>query len=182
MQIFFSHWVFAALSWVKYYSLRCICYSVSIHHKLDLIDTCCGYYCSALDSLDEGQISFMNVTAEMDRSTHLSSLTDSANVEGATPGPSFWTNVRNASVRCSIWNHEGKPPCKCIRNERRIQEVHYSLSATFISEYQMNMINVERGGGGGGMQSKPRIWDEWYCYYTTNDEQQKLRRCETAAA
>lgn len=44
---FFFRWVFAALSWVKYYSLRYICYSVSIHHKLDLMDTCCGYYSSA---------------------------------------------------------------------------------------------------------------------------------------
>lgn len=113
---------------------------------------------------------------------HLSSLTDSANVWGTTPAPSFGTNVRNTSVQCSIWNREGKPPCKCICNERCVQEVHYSLSATFISEYQMNMINVERGGGGGGRgekQSKPRIWDEWYCYYTTNDELQKLRQCET---
>lgn len=111
---------------------------------------------------------------------HLSSLTDSANVWGTTPAPSFGTNARNTSVQCSIWNREGKPPCKCICNERHVQEVHYSLSATFISEYQMNMINVERGGGGsrGEKQSKPRIWDEWYCYYTTNDEQQKLRQCE----
>lgn len=66
---FFFQWVFAALSWVKYYSFRYICYSVSIHHKLDLMDTCCGYYSSVLDSLYEDQISFMNVTAEMDRST-----------------------------------------------------------------------------------------------------------------
>lgn len=46
------------------------------------------------------------------------------------------------------------PPCKCICNEGRVREVHYSLSATFISEYQMNVINVERGGGGGGKVSR----------------------------
>lgn len=77
--------VFAALSRVKYYSRRYIHYSVSICLKLDLMDTCCGYYSVVLDSPDEGQISFMNVTAEMDRSTHLSSLTDSANVKKTTP-------------------------------------------------------------------------------------------------
>ena len=152
----FPQRVFAALSWMKYYSPRYIHYSVSICLKLDLMDTCCGYYSVVLDSLDEGQISFMNVTAEMDRSTHLSSLTDSANVKRTTapphtPPPSVSTNVRNTSEQCSIWNHEGRPPCKCICNERCVQEVHYSLSATFISEYQMNMINVERGGGGGGV-------------------------------
>ncbi len=65
------------------------------------------------------------------------------------PTPSS-TNARNTSEQCSIWNHEGKPPCKCICNEHHVQEVHYSLSATFISEYQMNMINVEWGGGGCG--------------------------------
>lgn len=148
--LFFFQRVFAALSWVKDYSLRYIRHSVSICLKLDLMDTCCGYYSAVLDSLDEGQISFMNVTVEMDRSTHLSSLTDSANVKRtAAPPPPFSTNVRNTSEQCYIWNREGKPPCKCICNERRVQEVHYSLSATFISEYQMNMINVERGGGGG---------------------------------
>ena len=57
------------------YSIR---HSVLIHLKLDLMDMCYGYYSSVLDSLDKGQISFMNVTADMDRSTHLSSLTDSA--------------------------------------------------------------------------------------------------------
>lgn len=82
---FFFQRVFAALSRVKYYSLRYIHYSVSICLKLDLMDTCCGYYSVVLDSPDEGQISFMNVTAEMDRSTHLSSLTDSANVKKTTP-------------------------------------------------------------------------------------------------
>ena len=35
---------------------------------------------------------------------------------------------------------------------------------------------------GWGKQSKPRIWDEWYCYYTTDDEQQKLRWRETVHA
>lgn len=87
MQIFFLQRVFAALSRVKYYSLRYIRYSVPIRLKLDLMDTCCGYYSAVLDSLDEGQISFMNVTAEMDRSTHLSSLTDSANVKSTNPTP-----------------------------------------------------------------------------------------------
>lgn len=79
MQIFF-HWLFAALSWVKYYSLRyeCIRYSVLIRLKLDLMYMWNGYYMSVLDSLNKGQISFMNVTAEMDRSSHLSSLSDSA--------------------------------------------------------------------------------------------------------
>lgn len=96
--------VFAALSRVKYYSLRYIHYSVSICLKLDLMDTCCGYYSVVLDSPDEGQISFMNVTAETDRSTHLSSLTDSANVKKTTPThrTPVSTNVRNTSEQCSI--------------------------------------------------------------------------------
>lgn len=107
--------VFAALSWVKYYSLRYIHYSISMCLKLDLMDTCCGYYRAVFDSLDEGQISFMNVTAEMDRSTHLSSLTDSANVKRTTPPPSqmwgtpvnsapFETMKANPHVNVSIMN------------------------------------------------------------------------------
>lgn len=32
--------------------------------------------------------------------------------------------------------------------------------------------------GRGRRGRKLRIWDEWYCYYTTDDEQQKLRRCK----
>lgn len=104
---FFFQRVFAALSRVKYYSLRYIRYSVSICPKLDLMDTCCGYYSVVLDSLDEGQISFMNVTAEMDRSSHLSSLTDSANAKRTyppfhPPPPPVATNVRNTSEQCSI--------------------------------------------------------------------------------
>lgn len=79
------HWVHAALSRVKYYSLRYVHDGVPICLKLDLMDTCCGYYAVVLDSPDEGQISFMNVTVEMDRSAHLSSLTDSTNVTTATP-------------------------------------------------------------------------------------------------
>lgn len=52
--------------------------------KLDLMDTRCGYYGVVLDSPDEGQISFMNVTAETDRSAHLSPRADSANVKKKT--------------------------------------------------------------------------------------------------
>ena len=85
--LFFSAGYLLHYHGVKYYSLRYIRYSVSVCLKLDLMDTCCGYYSVVLDSLDEGQISFMNVTAEMDRSTHLSSLTDSANVKRTTPLP-----------------------------------------------------------------------------------------------
>lgn len=47
--------VFAALSRVKYYSLRYVRRSVSKRLKLDLMDTCCGYYSAVLDSLDEGK-------------------------------------------------------------------------------------------------------------------------------
>lgn len=79
------HWVHAALSRVKYYSPRYVHDCVPICLKLDLMDTCCGYYGVVLDSPDEGQISFMNVTVEMDRSAHLSSLTDSTNVTTTTP-------------------------------------------------------------------------------------------------
>lgn len=100
--------VFAALSWMKYYSLRYIRHSAWIRLKLDLMDTCCGYYSAVLDSLDEGQIYFMNVTAEMDRLTHLSSLTDSANVE-KTP-PSFLLLDKCEEHQCSVRVHEGKPP------------------------------------------------------------------------
>lgn len=109
-----------------------------------------------LDSPDEGQISFMNVTAAMDRSTHLSSLADGVNVKKTTRArraPS--QQMRGTPANSGPFETaEANPPCKCICNERRVREVHYSLSATFISEYQMNVINVERGGGGGSKVSR----------------------------
>lgn len=150
------HWVRSALSRVKYYSPRYVHYGVPICLKLDLMDTCCGYYSVVLDSPDEGQISFINVTVEMDRSAHLSSLTDSTNVTTTTPTrctPSrqMWEMPANSAP---FETAAATPPCKCICNERRVREVHYSLSATFISEYQMNVINVERGGGGGSKVSR----------------------------
>lgn len=51
---------------------------------------------------------FTNVTAEIERSSHLSLLTDSTNVKKTAPPPPepFWTNVRNTSEQCSIWNSE----------------------------------------------------------------------------
>lgn len=178
---FFFQRVFAALSQMKYYSLARSRHCVSIHLQQGLMDTGCRYYSSTLGSLDEGQISFMNVTVEMDISTHLSLLTDSANVKRAPPPlpKAFSTNVRNTSEQRCIWNHEGKPPCKCICNERRVQEVHYSLSATFISEYQMNMINVERGGGGGGSKVSRGYEMSDTVITPPKDELQKLECCET---
>lgn len=55
---------------------------------------------------------FMNVTAETERSSHLSLLTDSTNVKKTSPPPPepFWTNVRNTSEQCSIWNRGTPPP------------------------------------------------------------------------
>lgn len=76
--------------------------------KLDLMDTRCGYYGVVLDSPDEGQISFMNVTAETDRSAHLSPRADSANAKTKKTTPKkpactpVSTNVRNTSEQCSV--------------------------------------------------------------------------------
>lgn len=114
MQIFFSPFfffflfqrVFAALSRVKYYSLRYIYirHSVPICLKLDLMDTRCGYYGVVLDSPDEGQISFMNVTAETDRSTHLSSLADRANVERKKKKEDHPEKTRRTPVSTNVRN------------------------------------------------------------------------------
>lgn len=76
-------------------------HSVLIRLKLDLMDMCYGYYSSVLDSLDKGQISFMNVTVETDRSTHLSSLTDSASHYRyqwvSPPSQQMWGTVVNSA-------------------------------------------------------------------------------------
>lgn len=92
MQIYFSLSFFSSRYLLHYHEWNITHSGIfaivfSIRLKLGLMDTCCRYYSSVLGSLDEGQISFMNVTAEMDRSTHLSPLTDSANVKRAPPPP-----------------------------------------------------------------------------------------------
>lgn len=67
------------------------------------MDTCCGYYGVVLDSPDEGQISFMNVTVETDGSAHLSRLPDSANVGTSSPTRHpVSADVRNAGEQRSI--------------------------------------------------------------------------------
>lgn len=114
--------------------------------------------------LTKGQISFMNVTADVDGSTHLSqrftlSLPMS---EPPTPPPPQLRRpppprpqqMRGTPVNSAPFETmKAKPHVNVSVMNGAYRRVHYSFSATFVSEYQMNMINVQHEGGSGGSSS-----------------------------